>query len=214
MHRLTSERMGEMLADLCAAFGKPYGVSAKRMIDVYLRVVGDYPPAAVEWAVAAASRESEKFPRPVKLRELCARSPYERPGGTSLADEMRAWESNPWIGVDLPSGDRPCRSNPCPVCGSVVEFSDRGAVIVHDDRQHIERRISYSNLGRSEWFEMGPPVMPEKPKARPSVVPIAWATLNESMPARKPSALVPPVAARDENWDVEQQERAAAEQVA
>ena len=173
MARLTTDRMGGLLADLCGAFGKPYGASAKRMVDVYLRALSDYPSAAVEWAVSAASREGDRFPRPNKLRELCARSPFERPSGTSLRDDMRAWETDPWAGVELPQGDTACMSAPCPVCESVIVFSNRGAVVVHDDRRHLERRISYSNIGRPEWLTMAPPVMPETPKRKPAAVPIS-----------------------------------------
>jgi hypothetical protein len=177
MARLSSERMGDLLGDLCAAFGKPFGASARRMVDVYLRAVGDYPGAAVEWAVAAASREGDKFPRPNKLRELCARSPFEKPNGTSLRDEMHAWEADPWAGVDLPPNDKECRSSPCPVCASVVVFSERGAVVVHADGIHRENRISYSNMGRPEWLGMGPvTVAPPAPKR---VVPIRSHALVE-----------------------------------
>lgn len=80
---VTFSELGDLLAQLCAALGKPFGAKAEKMILGYHKAVERYPRAAVEAAVWELCRtwKDKKFPVPAHLAELCVKSgiaPIER----------------------------------------------------------------------------------------------------------------------------------------
>ena len=91
-----------------------------------------------------------------------------------LQDQYRRWERDPWATIESLDHDRTlCTSAPCPVCGAVIQYSDRGAVIVHEDRPHLLAGVSYSNIGNPKWFEMGPPTDSPSPSWADTVAKVA-----------------------------------------
>lgn len=202
--------MTRLLGRLTAAMGRPMSdakveVQAKE----YAAAMGGLPEYAVEWAVDRAIRECSRYPKAAELRTMAKQCPQLLNGNhdQSIQARMREWERDPWATVANLDGDRTaCTSAPCPVCGSVMRYSHRGAVITHDDQRHREARVSYSNIGRREWLLMGPlPEVESKPKAKGTV---AWGTLETERRPQRISEIVPSDPPPDQSWDMMQQQLA------
>lgn len=172
-------RMGELLGQLCAAFGKPFASNAAKMTTAYHRALSDWPIEAVEWAVWNASRELDKFPRPATLRALCAKSPHKKaPAREGLGTAYDAWATDPWSEVP------PYDSKPCPVCGSGYEWTRRGLLIVHSRELHREAGVAYSDAGKPEWRDL--PALPIPPARKPK----RDAEVHRHLPAEQTTAAV------------------------
>lgn len=207
--------MMRQLGRLSAALGKPF-TDAKLEVQAteYSRAMGSLPEYAVEWAVDRAVRDSTKYPKAAELRNLAKQCPMLANGNhdDSLRARMQRWEQDPWAGIESLDHDKTeCTSQPCPVCGTPIRFSSRGAVIVHDRQRHTEAGAPYSNIGREAWFKMPAPVYPEPKKRLRPRTPNPFPALREPTPIAE--ALAPHIS-EDERWDQEQQDRAAAEAVA
>jgi hypothetical protein len=205
--------MSRMLGRLTAAMGKPFSdAKIEAQATEYARAMGQLPEYAVEWAVERAIKDSTRYPKAAELRKLAQQCPQLSNGNHdgSLRAQMQRWMADPWKEIASLDQDRTaCKSSPCPVCGSVAVFSDRGLVVVHDDRLHSEAQASYSNWGRPEWLTMPALELLEPKKRRVS-------SALSSFPAAREPARLSEVIRRDANdgWDSAQQERAEAEQVA
>lgn len=211
-NQLTHGDMAGLMQKLAVNFGGKRDLEAKA--ELWYEKLRRYPLDVVQRVVdRLLTEEHQFFPmlgRAVKLaREM---APVTGSGEGSLAGAMQKWEADPWGTVGTLESDRQeCKSSPCPACGSVVVFSDRGAVIVHDDQRHRETRISYSNMGKAEWFEMGPVPEPvRRPLSTiPKSAPMALAEIIPPKPAQpEPSAVTPPLPPPE--WEAEQQARAEA----
>ncbi len=77
---ITGIRLGDLLGQLCAALGRPFGTKGEGMVPVYLRSLEEWPAEAIEWAVWRACKtwKAKSFPKPAELADLCAQSPYPR----------------------------------------------------------------------------------------------------------------------------------------
>lgn len=78
--QITARRLGELLSQLCAALGKPFGAKGEKMLPGYHRGLEDWPEEAIEWAIWRACKtwDSKSFPKPAELAKLCAQSPHKR----------------------------------------------------------------------------------------------------------------------------------------
>jgi hypothetical protein len=162
---VSASTMSRLLGRLTAAMGKPYSdATVERQAQEYARAMGQLPEYAVEWAVDVAIRELDRYPKAATLRKLAQQCPMLENGDhdQSLAARMQRWVADPFAEVTWTAEEArgAMRSKPCPVCESVMAWSPRGYVIVHDQQRHREAKVGYSNIGRTEWFDMGPPVVP------------------------------------------------------
>lgn len=192
---------------LVTNFGGKKDLEAKN--DLYYDKLKRFPLAIVEAAVERTiDAGGEYFPKVHKVVNHAKEVERERAGvDDSPRAQMRAWETDPFEGVvyDTPEKLAACPSRPCPVCEAVLIMSPRGYVIRHDDAKHTEAQVSYCNVGRVEWFEMGPPVMPgpkkrdQVPKPAPPPAPIsvgdvAGQVLVNTLPkGALPPGTIPPV---------------------
>lgn len=190
---LSASTMSRLLGRMTAAMGKPFSdAKVEAQATEYARAMGPIPDYAVEWAVDRLIRESDRYPKASTLRKLAQTCPMLANGNhdDSLRARMVRWEADPWATVaSLKDDKQGCRSSPCPVCGSVVLFSDRGAVVVHDDRRHSEAQVAYSNCGKTEWFTMAAPVLPESKRQISTKIMNPYRTLKE--PTRIGQAIEP-----------------------
>lgn len=167
------------MAKLAANFGGKKDLEART--ELYFEKLERFPLEVVQKAVDRTLDETHKyFPLVGHIKAHCVEAEQD----LGLVDDsprahMRAWEADPYRHVVSGAG-----SDPCPVCGETLVFSPRGIVIVHNDEKHIEAKISYSNVGRPEWFNMGPPVMPLPPAKPPAAAPIADVLPPASQEAR------------------------------
>ena len=164
---LTPHDMGELMAKLATNFGGKKDLEAKS--DLWYEKLQYYPLDIVRRVVERLlATETNYFPKIGQAIALAKEmAPDSNRAGPSPRSAMREWETDPWAKVsDLESDKRLCTSAPCPVCGSTVQFSDRGAVVVHDDAMHAEARVSYSNMGNPKWFSMPPPQQLPAPKQK------------------------------------------------
>jgi hypothetical protein len=77
---ISGRRLGELLSQLCAALGKPYGAKGENMLTGYLRGLEDWPEEAIEWAIWRACKTwtAKSFPKPAELVALCRESPHKK----------------------------------------------------------------------------------------------------------------------------------------
>jgi hypothetical protein len=68
--------LAELLGQLCAALGKPFGAKGEKMVAMFHRAVEGWSPEAIEWGVWELGRtwKADKFPKPAHLVEMCAKS--------------------------------------------------------------------------------------------------------------------------------------------
>lgn len=59
------------MAELCAAYGKPFGSGAEEMVRVYHSALEDFSTDEVEAVVRTACKTLEHFPKPARLRAMC-----------------------------------------------------------------------------------------------------------------------------------------------
>ena len=102
---VSGRRLGELLSQLCAALGKPYGTKGEKMLPGYLRGLEDWPEAAIEWAVWRACKTwtAKSFPKPAELAALCAQSPHKKlapdgPAAPIISEVERCRECGEWWG--------------------------------------------------------------------------------------------------------------------
>lgn len=100
---ISNVRMGELLAQLCAALGKPFGTKGEKMVAGYRRGLEDWPDEAIEWAVWRACKtwKARAFPKPAELADLCAQSPHKRlepelPAEPVVSEVERCRECGEW----------------------------------------------------------------------------------------------------------------------
>jgi hypothetical protein len=166
---VTPHDIAELMAKLATNFGGKKDLEAKA--ELWYEKLQWYPYDVVKRVVdRLLATETNYFPKigqAIALAKEMAPEYAIRSGPTPKA-AMAEWERDPWGSLaSIPDSDRLlCTSAPCPVCGSTVQFSDRGAVIVHDAAMHQEAKVGYSNLGNPDWFRMGPPPakIPPPPK--------------------------------------------------
>lgn len=165
--KLALWRMAELMDTMATNFGGKKDLSRKA--ELWYEMLKRYPQSVVERAInRILSEEHKYFPVVGLALKYCREIAPELAGTNDQQVKMRAWETDPWAMIGSLDADPVlCSSAPCPVCGSVIQFAPRGATIVHDDQVHREARIGYSNIGRPEWWQMGPPVMPPSRKDLP-----------------------------------------------
>lgn len=184
---LTPGDMTRFMLELSTNFGGKKDLEGKG--DLWLKHFERYPLGIMRRVVDRLLAEDSKyFPT---LGHALAIAKELTPDDTWRDDSPRSryrrWEENPWATViTLDRDRRDCTSAPCPICQSVIQFSDRGAVIVHDQLRHKEGGVPYSNIGRPEWFDLGPTPEPAR-KQGPQLPPPRWRTLPE--PTTGPTAL-------------------------
>lgn len=71
LNQLDRMTMGRLMAELCAAYGKPFGAGADEMVSVYHTALSDFDTREVEAVVRHAIGSLEHFPKPAKLRAMC-----------------------------------------------------------------------------------------------------------------------------------------------
>lgn len=71
INQLDAVTMGELMADLCAAYGKPFGAAAQEQVRVYHSALADFDAGEVRAAVQQACKTLERMPHPAKLRAMC-----------------------------------------------------------------------------------------------------------------------------------------------
>lgn len=118
--QISGRYLGELLGQLAATLGKPYGQKGEKMLAGYMRGLEDWPAEAIEWAVWRACKlwKQKHFPKPAELAELCAQSPHPRLSregeakGVEKNDAVRCSECGEWWGwhrlasmreVDMPA---------------------------------------------------------------------------------------------------------------
>ena len=178
--RLTLPDMSRLMRKLAANFGGKKDLEEKA--DLWYDKLERYPLSVVERVVSRLlDEEHQYFPTVGRAVALARELNYTAPGAPTdhappqtLAERYREWERDPWATIQTLDHDRVlCTSAPCPVCGSVIQYSDRGAVIVHDRRRHTEAAIGYGNIGNPKWFEMGPPTDSPSPSWADTVAKVA-----------------------------------------
>lgn len=165
LNRATEFDIGQQIERLCSVFGKPYQANAKVMAAEWHRSLSPrFSLPVIKQAVDFCGDNAPKFPTLKQFRDACfeieRQTQPEKAKG--LREQHREWETQMF---DPTVGPGVLRPLPCPVCGSCIELTARGDLMVHDDRIHTEKRISYSNFGRVEWRDLGPLEDP-KPKPR------------------------------------------------
>lgn len=163
---LTPIAMAQMMEELAVNFGNKKDL--RKRSDQWYDHFQRYPETVVRRVISRLLSEDTKYWPTLGHAMAVARelAPEFVSDTKSPRAGYAAWERDPWGKIkNLDHAPMLCTSDPCPVCGSVIQFSSRGAVIVHDRQRHEEARLPYSNIGRKEWFSMEPPVYPE-PKKR------------------------------------------------
>lgn len=115
---ITGRYLGELLGQLAATLGKPYGQKGEKMLAGYMKGLEDWPAEAIEWAVWRACKlwKQKHFPKPAELAELCAQSPHPRivrdaEKKSDVPEAVRCPECGEWWGwhrvVSLREPDQP-----------------------------------------------------------------------------------------------------------
>lgn len=158
--------MAGMMQELATNFGNKKDLAKKS--DLWYDKLQRYPLAVVRRVVDRLLCEDTKYWPTLGHALAVARelAPTVDVAVKTPRLAFHDWERDPWANVHTLDHDRLLASSlPCPICGSVVQFASRGAVIVHDDAMHTEARVSYSNFGKMEWFSMPAPEYPEKKRS-------------------------------------------------
>lgn len=102
---ISGRHLGDLLGQLCAALGKPYGTKGEKMLPGYLRGLEDWPAEAIEWAVWRACKtwKGKSFPKPAELADLCAQSPHPKlapatPPAPQIPEAEQCRECQEWWG--------------------------------------------------------------------------------------------------------------------
>jgi hypothetical protein len=105
--QLTHSRLGDLLAQLCAALGKPFGAKGgEKMVTGYMVGLEMWSAEAVEWAIwrLCGTWKAKGFPKPAEIAEMCQQSgkgklPLERdPARPTEAEIDRCHECREWWG--------------------------------------------------------------------------------------------------------------------
>jgi hypothetical protein len=170
---LTPTDMAELMQKLASNFGGKKDLEART--STYYEKLERFPVDVVRRAVDRVLDETHKyFPLVGHIKKHCVEIEQE----LGIVDDsprarQREWEANPWADVEWTAlerqGEMP--SSPCPTCGALLEWSPRGWVVVHDDEKHAAAKLGYSNVGRPEWWNLGPPVMPPSKKSPLKLLP-------------------------------------------
>lgn len=101
---ITYSYLAELLGQLCAALGKPFGAKGEKMVAMFHRAVEPWSPEAIEWGIWELGRtwKADKFPKPAHLVEMCAKSGKPRleverdPDAPLEAEHDRCPECREW----------------------------------------------------------------------------------------------------------------------
>lgn len=183
--------MAKFMLELSTNFGGKKDLQAKT--DLWYRKLERYPLGVVERVIDRLLAEDSKYFPTLGHALTIAKElvPPDHWRDDSPRTRFLTWEKDPWATVGSLDGDRIfCTSAPCPICDSVIQFSPRGAVIVHDPKRHQEANTPYSNIGRDEWFKLGPaPTAP--PRLKITVPAQSYRTMQEPVHAVAPPAATP-----------------------
>jgi hypothetical protein len=184
--RLQPSDMIRLMEKLATNFGGKRDLAAKA--DLWYDRLQKFPLAVVEQVVDQLLAEDRQYFPQVGRALALARA--QAPDIASPAKiQMRQWEDDPWAGKRHLEADTPdfnawkaddLPSDPCPVCGECIRFSPRGPQIEHLDYPHTVARVSYSNEGKKEWWEIGP--LPELPARKNLAATPVRALLPASIP--------------------------------
>jgi hypothetical protein len=120
---LSSDQVHSGLAELCAAFGRPFGADDGTMVSAWKRALHDVEADEFREAVLFLTRESPKFPAPKAVREQAFRVRRRRIA-IAAAQQLEADPDTPlpfcsrcnaWATIDDPWGRmRPRHADNCP----------------------------------------------------------------------------------------------------